>query len=276
MKNIMVVVDDINESKMLFNKAAQLASDSITVLLTDSEYEAEINEQLSVINQKNDTESNAFILFAASKQPSNKVAELILAKSKECQADLILLRKPNLIEHPKRIEFIKELLRGADKTKLLFCKNTKWKKSPDLLCTLDMSDESSAQKELNVVAYNYGAKTLCPVLQAKLHLGTIIAVSRIGQELDVIEPVEVLLKHKTAYRDKLVQFEQQQSGEGANLHVGAGVPAKELPSMANKIKADIVVMGNVGRKGLKGLVIGNTAEKIFKYLYSDIVVVSNN
>ena len=37
---------------------------------------------------------------------------------------------------------------------------------------------------------------------------------------------------------------------------------------------DIVVLGNVGIKSLKGLVIGNTAEKIIKNLSSDIIVIN--
>ena len=51
------------------------------------------------------------------------------------------------------------------------------------------------------------------------------------------------------------------------------MPSKEIPSVAKKVKADLVVLGNVGRTGLKGLVIGNTAEKILQRLAVDVLLV---
>jgi nucleotide-binding universal stress UspA family protein len=49
------------------------------------------------------------------------------------------------------------------------------------------------------------------------------------------------------------------------LHVERGEPWKRVLSTANRIEADLTVLGAVGRSGVAGLLIGNTAEKI---LYS--------
>jgi len=45
-----------------------------------------------------------------------------------------------------------------------------------------------------------------------------------------------------------------------------------IPGLANKIDADLVIVGNVGRRGLSGITIGNTAEKILTDIHSDVLV----
>lgn len=45
-------------------------------------------------------------------------------------------------------------------------------------------------------------------------------------------------------------------------HLSYGNPWQEIDHLANRVKADLIVMGTVGRGGLKGLLLGNTAEKV--------------
>jgi universal stress protein E len=52
-----------------------------------------------------------------------------------------------------------------------------------------------------------------------------------------------------------------------------GKPDRIIPSIANKLKADAVITGTVGRKGLKGKLLGNTAESILQNLHTDIVAI---
>ena len=42
--------------------------------------------------------------------------------------------------------------------------------------------------------------------------------------------------------------------------------------MANDIDADLVIVGNVGRRGLKGITVGNTSEKILTDINADVLV----
>ena len=51
----------------------------------------------------------------------------------------------------------------------------------------------------------------------------------------------------------------------------AGEPEKVIPSTAASVKAAVVVLGVVGRKGLSGRIIGNTAEKILSLLRCDVL-----
>jgi universal stress protein E len=58
-------------------------------------------------------------------------------------------------------------------------------------------------------------------------------------------------------------------------HLVYGEPAKLIPRIARKLKADIVVMGAVSRSGLKRLFIGNTAEQVIDELPCDVLVVKS-
>ena len=44
----------------------------------------------------------------------------------------------------------------------------------------------------------------------------------------------------------------------------AGAPGVALPGLAESLDVDLVVMGTVGRTGLRGLIMGNTAETILR------------
>lgn len=59
----------------------------------------------------------------------------------------------------------------------------------------------------------------------------------------------------------LVQCAEQQPKE-IQVHVSWGTPWKEVYRMAELLHADLIAMGTVGRGGFKGLLLGNTAEKV--------------
>jgi universal stress protein E len=58
----------------------------------------------------------------------------------------------------------------------------------------------------------------------------------------------------------------------SHAHVSRGIAADVIPRMVNLIDADLVILGNVGRRGLSGLTVGNTAEKILTDIKADVLV----
>jgi len=59
----------------------------------------------------------------------------------------------------------------------------------------------------------------------------------------------------------------------SQAHVRQGSAAEVIPQMANRIHADLVIVGNVGRIGVAGVTIGNTAEKILAEIEADVLVI---
>ena len=57
------------------------------------------------------------------------------------------------------------------------------------------------------------------------------------------------------------------------IHLLKGSPRKEIPLFADKIEADLVVMGTVVRTGIPGFLMGNTAETILSRIDCSILAV---
>ena len=52
-----------------------------------------------------------------------------------------------------------------------------------------------------------------------------------------------------------------------------GSPSREIPALAKRLKADLVVMGTAGRSGIPGLIMGNTAETVLYQLDCSVVAI---
>jgi len=58
-----------------------------------------------------------------------------------------------------------------------------------------------------------------------------------------------------------------------SIHMVAGAPGVVLPRLADRLDVDLVVMGTVGRTGLRGLIMGNTAETILRSVRCSVLAV---
>ncbi|HYG68340.1 MAG TPA: universal stress protein, partial [Anaeromyxobacteraceae bacterium] len=58
----------------------------------------------------------------------------------------------------------------------------------------------------------------------------------------------------------------------AQVHLPNGDPAAAMPSLAEQVGADVVLLGSAGRTGLAGFFIGGTAEAIIERLTRSVVV----
>ena len=56
-------------------------------------------------------------------------------------------------------------------------------------------------------------------------------------------------------------------------HLVAGYPRRQIPDLAKRIDADLVVMGSVARTGVPGLFAGNTAESVLSQIQTSVMVV---
>jgi universal stress protein E len=58
------------------------------------------------------------------------------------------------------------------------------------------------------------------------------------------------------------------------IHVIEGAAAAAVSDTANDLGVDLVIIGTVGRTGLKGQVVGNTAERILDHTLADVLVLN--
>jgi nucleotide-binding universal stress UspA family protein len=57
------------------------------------------------------------------------------------------------------------------------------------------------------------------------------------------------------------------------MHLVKGWARKEIPALAKRIKADLVIMGTVARTGVPGFIIGNTAETILNQIDCSVLAI---
>ena len=76
-------------------------------------------------------------------------------------------------------------------------------------------------------------------------------------------PPEILSKERTLAKAKLKSFIQKIGIRiDFSAYIAAGTPYNEISSVAKRIKANLMIVGNIVRIGIKELIIENTAEKI--------------
>ena len=88
--------------------------------------------------------------------------------------------------------------------------------------------------------------------------------------------VDVMIRDTEAFhRDQLnVLTDRHHLGEGsASIHMVSGEPDVVLPRLADRLDIGLIVMGTVGRTGLRGLIMGNTAETILRSVRCSVLAV---
>jgi universal stress protein E len=58
------------------------------------------------------------------------------------------------------------------------------------------------------------------------------------------------------------------------VHIHEGKPADVIRQVADDIAADLILIGTVGRSGLKGTVVGNTSERLLDHTDADLLVLN--
>ena len=278
MKKYILVIDNFDNSKVLLKKILLVAPDDLLVLFistpnTQDQHAPSPTIEASVEEKIKQVKSHSIEYLQAATE--EQLAEQIIQRSEKFEADLILLQKPRYTEDSHETNFAKLLLRGSIKANLFFCRNKKWKSPPDIMCALDVADTDATHKALDEFVFNAASSTKLSNLEARLHLASIIPVSKVSKEFDIVDESRLLQKKGDSFREKLQKFNERSPDQSATIHVTAGVPEKQITLLVKKNHIDVLVMGNVGRKGLKGFVLGNTAEKIITNLAADVLVINN-
>lgn len=201
---------------------------------------------------------------------TNDVADWVIEAAKARNIDLVIKtghRTETLFYTPTDWKLIRNL-----QCNLLIASPQKWRAKPVILTTVDVDCNRDKQKMVNSKVLQ-AASDWSKKSKSKLEAIYVIPIARAMKELDVVSANEVLHKNQKTMEQKMQLLLQAHKVEAAATHIKAGVPAKEISSVAAKSKADLVVMGSVGNKGLKGLLLGNTAEKVIHKLRTDLLVI---
>jgi len=141
-----------------------------------------------------------------------------------------------------------------------------------ILAAVDAGSTDPVQTALNrkVLA---AAAGLGAALGARVHAAYVVAVSAVARDMDLVDPAALERRARTRLGPSLAALAGEYGVRADDVLIRAGPPDRVLPAIAARLKADIVVMGTVGRSGIAGKLLGNTAEQVLQRLRTSLLAV---
>ena len=149
-----------------------------------------------------------------------------------------------------------------------------WPKGSTILAAIDATTDETEHQALNKRILDH-ASAMGRMLDDTVHAATACP------PLPVVVEMEYSAVDPTLYSDKMQHYAEQRSREviansaiaDDNMHVVVGNPEIALCELAEQLDSRMIVIGTVARKGLKGYLLGNTAEQILYYMHCDILAI---
>lgn len=91
------------------------------------------------------------------------------------------------------------------------------------------------------------------------------------ERADIATVLNILSDEDTSFEDVIAERYGVPSG---HVHIKEAQAKEAIIDTAKEVGADVLVMGTIARKGIKGALLGNTAEKVLDELDIDILTVS--
>jgi universal stress protein E len=287
-KSILVIADKHkSEQKALMHSARLAAKFGAKLHVVAFQY-----EHLSSISEEFDTEQVAVaknkVLQSHQSWLSNKIADLglvtpwscdvvweknisawIKTQSKNTNYDLIV-KTGHRSEGAFYVPTDWHIMRNGIVPVLLVAEK-KWRKKHAILVALDMGTKVKSKQALNQKLIE-AAGALSTETGMPVHYCFCQPISSILNDIGLVNKDKALKLAKAKYQPQIQEVLGELKVPLEQIHIKAGNPNTVIPSIASKIKAELVVIGSVGRRGLKAKLMGNTAESILALLKTDVLV----
>jgi universal stress protein E len=287
-KNILVISDQKNTSQKALAHAKTLAkryganlhvvgfSYERLTILTESLSDAQIEQAKQQILRNH----KVWLEEAIDQQalPKNTTCEIVWSKDiaswvKQHCADRfdLIIKTGHRSERAFYVPTDWQLLRSGV-SNLMLVADRKWRKKKSVMVSLDMASKVKSKQDLNQKIIEAG-KMLATANDMPLHLCFSLAISPVLKDLGIIDKNKTVKQAKAKYIPLMQAMIGDYDIPLENIHIKAGDTEKVIPSVASEIGAALVVMGSVGRKGLKAKLLGNTAESVLILLKTDVLIV---
>lgn len=143
-----------------------------------------------------------------------------------------------------------------------------------VLAALDLMSKREEKQRLNERVLE-AAFQLSVQTNATLHCCHAIDIPVLVRDMELIDVAARIQREEKIVRERAKRWLELYEIDNRHLHVNQGVPWQVLTSLSRKLKAECIVIGSMGRKGIPGKLIGNTAEKVIQYARSDLLVLGH-
>lgn len=162
-----------------------------------------------------------------------------------------------------------QLLRECSAPVLIVAEK-KWARTRPVLASLDLASRAPVKKQLNETILQT-ARDLATAMGVELEIICAIEVPTLLAELDLIDPRSYVADAKADMEPHIKALAARFDIPEKAFKTKRGPVEKVITSQAASLRAQIVVMGSVGRKGVKAALVGNTAEKVLSHLKTDVL-----
>lgn len=285
-KHILVVIDEPEYSELALNRAHFLSMHfDLPVKVLPFVYQSTENlpitlseDQLDKLKEDSQKQLHSFIKEIASKNNiNNLLIEVIwhkhpiqyLTEHIDFNNVEFVVKAREVEQHYSSLDW--QLIKSIN-SPLYFVADKTWRKKPNIFIALDLGSKQDEKLRLNEKLIQYG-QTLSEVKQCQLTAGYAISISPILRDMGFVFAEEEELKALENIPSKQKELVEKYNLLDSLL-IKAGSAEQVLTSMAAKSDSTLVVLGSIGRQGLKGQLIGNTAEKMLKFLKTDLLILS--
>ncbi|MDF0535995.1 universal stress protein UspE [Shewanella yunxiaonensis] len=294
-KKLLVVVDPTSDVQSALARAAELASRNnasvtaflsifdlsyeMTSILSNQEREA---MRLGVINQRKawladmikpylerDIDMKYEVVW------HNRPFESIIKFAIDGKFDL-LVKGTHEHDKLKAVIFTPtdwHLLRKAP-LPVLLVKEKSWPLNGKILCAVNVASEDEDHQSLNGRIIEH-AQAIASKFNAEIHLvngypGTPVNLAIELPDFDAHTYNETI---RMQHEQRVNYLANNYGVDCNNCHVKEGLPEDVIPEVAEKIDAELVILGTVGRTGFSAALIGNTAEHVIDAINCDLLAI---
>lgn len=150
--------------------------------------------------------------------------------------------------------------------------NKPWKEGGKILAALDLSSSKEDSLKLNEEILRYSFIT-AKATNSEVHACYSISLPSSMASFDFFDSDAYEIKMKESIDPIISKLIKDGGLNKETLHLVSGKPAKEVLRIADKIDADVVVMGTKTRISLRGRLLGNTAKSVLHDANADVVVI---
>lgn len=164
-----------------------------------------------------------------------------------------------------------QLLREC-RAPVLLVADKKWHDTKPVLAALDLASDSPRKRALNRKVLR-SACDMAQTLGVEMKVITAIEVPTLLTDLDLVEPGAYAADAKAAMQPQIQKLAKEFDLSPKAFIVKRGPVEKVITSTAAKVRAQVVVMGTVGRTGVRARLLGNCAEKVLEHLRTDVLAI---
>ena len=153
---------------------------------------------------------------------------------------------------------------------VLIVAERKWHKTKPILAALDLNTKLKDKRALNREVLRTAA-AMSAALDAELRIINALEVPVLLADLDLVNPDEYAEKQKQEILPTITKLAAEFDLPEGAFRCKRGPVPKVITSTAARDRAQLVVMGTVGRRGVKAKLLGNTAENVLQHLRTDVL-----